>query len=121
MDKREDTCGQPLADRVIATVFTGYSPDIPTVIDNGDGLVDAFYQLGRTAQRHGLGIVNCPLDNLSLQDLGHACRKAWLRGWQEAARVALAHEQRRAPKGQKAAKAPRLMRSTHYPLPPNPA
>lgn len=120
VDNREDTGEQRVADQVITAVFTGYSPDIPTDVNNGADLVDAFHNLGRLAYRNGHGISSCPLDNLSLQDHGTACRKAWLQGWQEAARVAFVHEQRRAGKGQKAAKAPRLMRSPQQPLPPSP-
>jgi len=119
VDNREDTGRQPLANRVIASVCTGYSPDITNLVNNGEDLVDAFHQLGGTAYRNHQGIASCPLDNIALSETGAACRKAWLEGWQQAARVAFRHEQRRAAKGHKEAKAPRLIRSGQQPLPPS--
>lgn len=121
MDNRSTSIGQPTTDAVIHTLCTTNSQLVTSLIDSGTDIVDAFRRLGGTAFRNHQGIIACPLDNLSLSETGTACRKAWLDGWQTAARVKTAREDKRAPRGAEARKQVRLMRLKQQPLPPSAA
>ena len=118
VDNREAGCGQPTTNAVMHTLCTTNSQVAASLIDNRADLPYEFNRLGRLAFHHGQGIVACPLDNLTLSEQGTACRKAWLDGWQAAARIKTAREDKRAPKGAEARKQVRLMRLRQQPLPP---